>query len=597
MVRTWTKQSERFRKGVIQPIPEEIDHFEEELKRFRRGEVDPLRFRSFRLQQGTYGQRQPDVNMMRIKIPFGGLTADQLEALGIIAEKYSWGKGHVTTRQNIQFHFMNLDNTPTVMRMLAEVGLTTREACGNTVRNITGCPLAGVCRSEAFDTSPYAAAFARYFVRNPLSQYLPRKFKPAFSGCESDCAITPIHDIGFLAQVQGVNGRVKKGFRMTVGGGLSTMPRYADVLYDFVPVEDYLRVTEAVLRVFDRLGERKNRAKARIKFLVKKLGLEEFRRLVEEELQQPWAQEPIELESLTDLEDESPPPTPRPAARAGRNGHRNGAGASASAFERWKRTNVTPQKQPGYYAAHITLPLGDILSHQFRGLANMARKYHGGHARTSIEQDLVMRFIPEGRLEEFYRDLAKLDLAADGAGTIMDVVSCPGATTCSLAITSSKDLGEVLTQEVRKLDFLDEELEALTIKISGCPNGCGQHNLGSIGLQGASMNRNNRQVPAYDIFLGGAFYEKGARIGERVGKVPAKRVPQAIAKVLKTYKKEKKAGESFPDFIDRYGARNFQPLLEEFQEVAPLHKDIESYLDWGTKKVYKVERGEGECAA
>ena len=597
MGRTGTKQMERLRKGVIQPIPEEIEHFEEEVKRFRRGEVDPQAFRSFRLQQGTYGQRQPDQQMMRVKIPFGGLTADQMEALGTIAEKYTWGKGHVTTRQNIQFHFMNLDNAPKAMQLLADVGLTTREACGNTVRNITGCPLAGVCRTEAFDTSPYAAAFARYFVRNTVNQYLPRKFKPAFSGCESDCALTPIHDIGFVAQVREENGKPIKGFRINVGGGLSTMPRYADVLYDFVSVERYLQVSEAVLRVFNKLGERKNRAKARIKFLVKKLGLEEFRRLVEEVLEQPWAQAPIDLEALTELEDETPHPSPRPTAKSSTNGHRNGAEGSKEAFEKWKRTNVNSQRQPSYYAAHITLKLGDILPHQFRGLAAMARKYNGGHARTSIEQDLVMRYIPEDRLEEFYQDLVKLDLAADGAGTLMDVVACPGATSCSLAITSSKSLGEAMTEEVRKLDFLDEELEALTIKISGCPNGCGQHNVGSIGLQGASLTVNNRQVPAYYVFLGGGFYEKGARMGERVGKVAAKRVPQAIAKILKTFKKEKKSGEPFPDFIDRYGAKNFEPLLEEFREVGPLHKDIDSYMDWGNQKVYKVERGEGECAA
>ena len=575
-------------QGIIEVLPEEIADFEREVKRFQAGEWDPNQFMAFRLRQGVYGQRQPDGQMVRVKVPFGGLTADQLDALGDIAERFApMGKGHVTTRENFQFHHIPLEDTPDFLRALADVGLTTREACGNTVRNVTGCPVAGVCADEPFDVTPYAAAYSRYFVRHPFTQALPRKFKTAFSGCERDCAITAIHDMGFIPKI--VEG--KKGFKVVTGGGTSIMARIAPTLFEFVPVEEYLKVTEAVIRIFHRSDElRKNRMKARIKFLIDRIGMDEFRPMVEEELKQPWAQRSFDPTPLLFIEDESKdaPPLAGPY-------HVDGHGPE---FERWVETNARPQRQEGYYAVTVKLPLGDIQAEQFHQLADLSRARAGGRARITLEQNLAFRWVPEGALYEVWQELNRIGLGASGAHQITDVVSCPGTDSCKLGITSSMGLARAVGQVVEELDVDDPLINQMHVKMSGCPNGCGQHHIADVGFHGAATKGPGGQVPAYELFLGGSYDNGDARIGQRVKtKVPAKMVPEALKQVLAYYQRERNDGEPFKEFVVRVGAESFEPLLQQFARVPELDREtIDQYMDWDKTVIYKLERGEGECA-
>jgi sulfite reductase beta subunit-like hemoprotein len=580
---------------VLVTLDEEIDNFEREARRFRTDEEGLLgEFRPFRLMQGIYGQRQENTQMIRVKLPYGGVAADQMEALAVVAEKYSgYRRGHITTRENFQFHFVSLDDVPDVLRLLADVGITTREAAGNTVRNITGCPHAGTCPDEAFDATPSSAAYARVMLRNPISQRLPRKWKAAFSSCASDCAGTPFHDLGFIAKVKRENGRKVRGFEVRVGGGLSTMPRHADVIYDFVPVESgqYIRVAEAMTRVFDREGGRpnllrRNAHKARVKFLIEEIGIDEFRRQVDEELSQPWTSESLDMEALIQLAPEGPTLGEPP-----RDGHRPGP-----EFQRWRETNVRRQRQEGYVSVTVTVLMGNLSHEQFRGLAEIMRRFSGGTARTQQNQNLVLRWVREEALPALHAELTALDLGAAEAGLITDVVTCPGTDTCSLAITSSQAVGYALRDAVLEMGIDDPLVREIPIKVSGCPNGCGLHHLGGIGLQGASFKARLTEIPCYDVFLGGGNYIGGGKYGSRVARVPAKRIPQAVAKIIRTYQEERKGGESFLEYVDRVGPKYFDPLLAEFKEVGSVSEDIDVYMDWGREELFKVVRGEAECA-
>ena len=580
---------------VLVTLDEEIENFKREARRFRTDEEGLMgEFRPFRLMQGIYGQRQENTQMIRIKLPYGGVSADQMETCAVVAEKYSGHRrGHITTRENFQFHFVNLDDVADVLRLLADVGITTREAAGNTVRNVTGCPYAGTCPDEVFDATPYLAAYARNMLRNPISQRLPRKWKTAFSSCASDCAGTPFHDLGFIAKVKRENGRKVRGFEVRVGGGLSTMPRKADVVYDFVPVESgqYIRLAEAMIRVFDREGGRpsflrKNANKARVKFLLEEIGVDEFRRQVEEELAQPGAREPLDMQALTQLAPEGPTLGEPP-----RNSHRPGP-----EFQRWGETNVRRQRQEGYVSVTVTVPMGNLSPEQFRGLAEIMRRFSGGTARTQPNQNLVLRWVREEALPVLHAELTALDLGAAEAGLIADVVACPGTDTCMLAITSSQGVGYALRDAVLQMGIDDPLVQEIPIKVSGCPNGCGLHHLGGIGLQGASFKAGRTEIPCYDVFLGGGNYIGGGRYGARVARVPAKRMPQAVAKIIRTYQEERQGGESFLEYIDRVGPKYFDPLLNEFKGVGPISEDIDVYMDWGKEELFQVVRGEGECA-
>ena len=579
---------------VFVTLDEEIENFEREAKRFR---ADPEalegEFTPFRLRMGTYGQRQTDQQMMRIKLPYGGVNAEQMDVLGEIAEKFSgFRRGHITTRENIQFHFVNLDRATEVMRLLAEVGLTTREACGHTVRNVTGCPYAGVSTHELFDVTPYLAAYARNMLRNPICQNLPRKWKTAFSCGPIDCAGTPFHDLGFIAKVQREGGKEVRGFEMRVGGGTSTMPRAADIIYDFVTADDgrYIRAAEACLKVFDKEGGfpsllRKNMNKARVKFLLHKIGIEEFRKQVEEELAQPWAWEPLDMPALMQLAPEGPTPGEAP------NGHRPQAD-----FNRWVETNVVPQRQPGHMAVTVTVPLGNLTPEHFHGLADTMRRFSGGNARTQQNQNLVLRWVRAEGLPALHAALKAIGLGEPEAGLLADVVACPGTDSCKMGITSSQGVGQAIREEVMKWGIDDPLVQQIHIKSSGCPNGCGQHHLAAIGLQGSSFSANGATIPCFDVFLGGGGYVGGDKFAVRVARVPAKRIPQAIRKIIDYYLAQRQEGEEFVSFVDRIGPKNFDPLLDEFKEVGPIHEDIQVYMDWGKEELFQVIRGEGECA-
>ena len=576
-------------KGVLETLPEELDDFERQVKKFQAGEWDEIEFQAFRLKQGVYGQRQSDVQMVRVKAPFGGVTAEMLDALGESAAKFApLNIGHVTTRENIQYHHIKLEDTPKMMRVLAAAGMSTREACGNTVRNVTGCPKAGVCADEVFNVTPYAAAYARYFVRHPVTQAMPRKVKSAFSGCEADCAITPIHDMGFVPKI--VGGR--KGFKMVTGGGTSIMPRIAPVLYDFVPVEDYLKISEAVFRIFDRTNElRRNRMKARIKFYIARIGIDEFRKEVEEELRQPWAQRDIDPTGLLFVEDESLDATMPTVGGYSRNGH-------VPEFARWVESNVEPQKQEPYTVATAKLPLGDISAEQFHDLADLSRKYAGGRARLTHQQNIAFRWVHQDALYEFWQELSRIGFGDPGAHEITDVVSCPGTDSCKLGITASMGLGRAISESIQGMDTSDPLVRQMHVKMSGCPNGCGQHHVADIGFHGAAAKAPGGQVPSYELFLGGSYEGGDPRFGQRVrGRVAAKNVPVALQEIIGLYKEQREDGERFKDFVVRVGPKTFEPIMAEHRETRELNREsIETYMDWDKTVIYKMERGEGECA-
>lgn len=582
-----------YSKSVLPYIPEEAQDFETEATRFLNGEwPSEDQFIMFRLVRGVYGQRQPDVQMMRIKIPGGALTADQLDAFGEVVAKFApLKKGHVTTRQNIQIHFIKLADTPDVMRILGDAGLVTREACGNTVRNVAADPMAGVDPAEPFPVLPYLAAFARWFVRHEQAQTLPRKCKVAFTtNGATDAVVADIHDIALIPKLQ--DG--KRGFEIKVGGGTSIMPRIAYTLYDFVPEGEFLKVSEAVVRVFNNCEElRKNKMRARLKFHVDRVGIDEFRREVEEQLEGDWAKsgnfDPAPFMELPpELIEEVPAFVPETETH------------TDPAFLKWRETNVHKQSQEGYNSVFVTLPLGDIYTHQFAGLSKIARNFAGGRLRTTPDQNILYRWVPDGYLFDVWSELRSIDLAEDGANRITDVVSCPGTDSCKMGITSSMGVASALRKSVREGGNSDDPLiSQLHIKVSGCPNGCSRHHIANIGLHGAAAKGDGNHVPAYELFLAGNYGNQDpVRFGHRVKtKVPAKRAPELVNDVLAYYKANRNEGEKFNDFVDRVGVAPFEEVASKYKEVGKLSKEnLDTYVDWGKTVLYKLERGEGECA-
>jgi sulfite reductase (ferredoxin) len=592
------------------PIPphilEEIEVFEEEARKMLAGDVSVDIFKPFRLQHGIYGQRQPGVQMVRIKIPFGGLTANQLRRVGELADTYATGVGHVTTRQDIQLHFAPLKDVGTIMRGLAEVGLTTREACANTVRNVTACHLAGICSGEVFDVTPYAKTVALHLLRNPLNQSLPRKFKIAFSGCRHDCALTPIHDIGLLAARRD-DGTI--GFRMAVGGGLGSAPRIAQVLREFVPMHELIPTIEAVLKVFDTLGNRKNRHKARMKFVIEKLGFDEFKRRWEEAYAAMGYARPdlAPIKLLTHQDDPVPliMPAPLPAlspagreemARGG-NGSGNGQGSIGheTPFEMWKRTNVIAQKQAGYVAVVIKLPMGDLTSQQMFAVADLADRYSNGNLRTTINQNLIIRWVPDTSVQEFYDGLVAAALADPGAELVEDIIACPGTDTCGLGITSSKGLARAMA-EIFPPGRVPEDLKDVSVKISGCHNACAQHHIATIGLHGVGKRMGERVAPYYELHLGGRV-NGTAKIGQMTVKLPARKVPEAVSHLVAVYRRDRKPGEGLPAFIDRAGKAALKEELIPYTIAPTFEEDPTFYYDWeGDEPFITEDLGPGECA-
>lgn len=583
------------------PIPshirEEIEGFEEEARKMLAGDLSVDIFKPFRLQHGIYGQRQPGVNMVRIKIPFGGLTANQLRRIAEVADTYATGVGHVTTRQDIQLHFVPLKDVGTIMRGLAEVDLTTREACANTVRNVTACHLAGICQGEVFDVTPHAKTIALHLLRNTLNQSLPRKFKIAFSGCRHDCALTPIHDIGLLAARRD-DGTA--GFRMVVGGGLGSAPRIAQVLREFVPMNELIPTIEAVIKVFDTLGNRKNRHKARMKFVIEKLGFDEFKRRWSEAYVSLGHARPdhAPIKLLTHQDDA--PPLIMPASvtsNGGGNGSGNGQGSIGheTPFQMWKRTNVIAQKQAGYVAVVIKLSMGDLTSQQMFAVADLAERYSNGNLRTTINQNLIIRWVPESKLAGFYDDLVPIALADPGAELVEDIIACPGTDTCGLGITSSKGMARAMA-EIFPPGRVPEDLKDVSVKISGCHNSCAQHHIATIGLHGVGKRMGERVAPYYELHLGGRV-NGTAKIGQMTVKLPARRVLEAVSHLVSVYRRDRKTGEGLPAFIDRVGKAALKEELIPFTIAPPFEEDPTFYYDWeGDEPFITEDLGPGECA-
>lgn len=582
---------------VIPILEKELDDFETEATAFLAGEREEIDFIKFRLRQGTYGQRQPNRQMIRVKNPAGTVTSDQLDAYAHVAETWApLGKGHITTRAAVQFHHIPLAQVPEMLRYLGTVGLSSREACGNTVRNVTCDPWAGIREDEPFDVTPYAGAFVRYWVRNPLSQALPRKFKVTFSSSEQDDGLTKIHDLGFIARVRVVDGQEVRGFKMVVGGGLSILAREALLISEFVPVTEYLKVSEAVVRIFNQADElRKNMSKARLKFLVHRVGEEAFNAMVQDELAKDWAQREILPDDLLYLDDEEAA-APSLDIEAGRPEPHE-----AAAFAEWTRTNVRPQKQSGYVSIEVKVPQGDLSPAQFRGLATILRTYGSGRARTTQWQKIVLRWIPEGSTYAVWKALGALGLGGGGVREITDVVSCPGTDSCKLGITCSMGLNRAISEKVESLNVTDERSRRVLINVSGCPNSCGQHHIGNIGFHGAAIKAANseRQVPSYNVFLGGDRHSgESLRIGQLLKvKIPAKRAPEVVERFLGIFEAERQDGEEFNDTVDRIGPRVFEDAIRDLT-VAPSFsvETIEEFMDWERDVIYVLERGEGECA-
>jgi sulfite reductase beta subunit-like hemoprotein len=578
-------------------LDREFDDFDTEAKRFLDGEIREDEFIGFRLKQGVYGQRQAERQMIRVKLPMGGINPEQLEAFASVIEKYvPLNKGHITTRQNIQMHHVPLTDAAELIRELGDSGLSSREGCGNTVRNVTGDPWAGVCDDELFDITPYAAAYVRYFVRHPTTQLMPRKVKTAFTASDADRAITGIHDIAFIPRVREIDGEEVRGVELRVGGGTSIMPRVAPTIYDFLRLDDgeYLKASEAVFRIFDRQDWlRKNRARARIKVLIDKIGADAFRDLVEEELQGDWVDErdfdPAPLMYLHDEEAHAPAPPLNPSRPNG----------DHSAFDRFVDSNVQAQRQEGFVTVQVKVTRGDLSPDQLRGLANLMREFCGGYARTTVHQNLVLRWVREEAAYDVWTRLLDLGVGEAGVDEVSDVVSCPGTDSCKLGITSSMGLNQAVRERIAAMEIDDELTKRIHVKMSGCPNGCSQHHIANIGFYGASMKVGDHTVPAYVAHLGGRYEGGEVAYGKRLKvRLPAKRVPEAVERWIRHYESHRNDGEEFNAFVDRTGTTEFEELVKGDLSLPPEFslESMTEFIDWNHDVPFEVIRGEGECA-
>jgi sulfite reductase beta subunit-like hemoprotein len=577
---------------VIPILQREFDDFDNEAEKFLAGDTPENEFIGFRLKQGVYGQRQADVQMIRVKLPWGGITPDQMETFADVVERWvPLKKGHITTRQNIQMHHVPLRDAAALIREISDAGLSSREGCGNTVRNVTADPWAGVCHDETFDPTPYAGAYVRYFVRHPTTQLMPRKVKTAFTGSDTDRALTGIHDVAFIARERdGV-----KGFELRIGGGTSIMPRVAPTLIDFVTADDgeYLKYTEAVLRIFDRQDWlRVNRARARLKVMIDKIGIEAMRELVEEELRGDWvAERDFSVDDRLFLHDEEAGAPAPPVSPGSPNG-------DLTEFRRFHAANVEAQRQEGFSAVQVKVTRGDLSPEQFRGLAAIMREYSGGYARTTVHQNFVLRWVRDEAVYDVWTRLKELGLGEAGADQVNDVVSCPGTDSCKLGITSSMGLNRAITERIEAMNITDPLTRRIHIKMSGCPNGCSQHHIGNIGFYGASIKVGQHTIPAYVAHIGGN-YEGGEIVyGTRLKvRLPAKRVPEAVERWIRQYEAERADGEGFNAYAARVGTKQFEDAVRDL--AMPVEFGLESmneFIDWTKKVPFEVQRGEGECA-
>ncbi len=611
-------------EAQIEPgLAREIDVFEKQILLRKQGKLDETVFAETRLRRGVYGQRYdngqrhdgvasrqlsfPDADllkgpgtlwaapgMMRIKIPYGAVDPDQMLVLADLAEAYSDAICHITTRQDVQLHFVHIEDTPTIMRRLAAVRITTREACGNSVRNVTACQIAGVCKTERFDVSPYAHALADYLLGHPDAQDFGRKFKAAFSGCQDQaCGVVSINDIGFIAKTP-PDDPTGRGFAMYVGGGLGAVPYGAQLLEPFVPEEEVLPLSLAVCRVFTRLGEKRNRARARLKFVVQKLGLEAFRKEVQQE-RSKLTPDPRWTAFLATRDSFETPPT---AAKPTKSDSPTAPGANSDRFTRWCHSNVAEQKQAGFVTVTLSLPLGDITSDQLRAVAELARVHARGAARLSIEQNIVLRWVEQRSLPAIHGALEKVGLAAPGAGTIADITACPGTDTCKLGIASSRGLAAVLAERfAARTATLDDAVKGLRIKLSGCFNGCGQHHVADIGFWGVSRKVGSYTVPHFQVVLGGQWTENAKSFGLAMGALPSRNILEVTDRITDDFSKQRQPTERFQHYIRRVGRKHIRTLLEDLF-VVPDHADDPAYYsDWGDPREFTIgDLGIGECA-
>jgi sulfite reductase beta subunit-like hemoprotein len=579
--------------GHVIPILErEFDDFDNEAEKFLAGDTPENEFIGFRLKQGVYGQRQADVQMCRVKLPWGGINPEQMDTFADVVERWApLNKAHITTRQNIQIHHIPLRDMADLIREISASGLSTREGCGNTVRNVTADPWAGVCHDELWDPTPYVGAYVRYFVRHPTTQLMPRKVKTAFTGSDTDRALTGIHDIAFIARERdGV-----RGFELRVGGGTSIMPRVAPTLAEFVTADDgeYLKWAEAVFRIFDRQDWlRVNRARARIKVLVDKVGIDAVREMVEEELQGDWVHErDFSIDHRLFLHDEEGNAPAPPLSHGSPNG-------DGKEFARFMDANVERQRQAGFSAVQVKVVRGDLTPEQFRGLAAIMREYCGGYARTTVHQNLVLRWVRDEAVYDVWQRLRELGLGDAGSDEINDVVSCPGTDSCKLGITSSMGLNRAVQERIESMEITDPLTRRIHIKMSGCPNGCSQHHIGNIGFYGASIKVGEHTIPAYVAHLGGNYEGGEIAYGARLKvRLAAKRVPEAVERWLRFYEAEREDGEAFNAFVARVGTKAFEDAVSDL--ALPIEFGLETmnhFIDWTKNVPFQVERGEGECA-
>lgn len=562
-----------------QVVEKDILELERRIHEFREGKVDEEKFRSLRLARGVYGQRQQGVQMIRIKLPYGKVSSNQLKRICDVSDEYSTGRLHITTRQDIQIHYVDLERTPELWAQLEKDEVTLREACGNTVRNVTASETAGIDGDEPFDVSPYADAVFKYFLRNPIGQEMGRKFKVSFSSSDADTGLSYMHDLGFIAKLQ--NGH--RGFKVLLGGGLGSQPRHADILFEFLPSDKIIPLMEGVIRVFDRYGERKSRAKARMKFLLKDLGLDGFKRLLEEEQRAvPHKNFPIDVENYPKVKVAE---IEIPKVKI----------EDVKTFEKWKSTNIVPQKQEGFVAIGVKVLLGDFYTDKARLLADLVQKYAAGEIRLSLRQNILIPYVNEEMVPFFYTELEKLGFAEAGYNKALDITACPGTDTCNLGIASSTGIAVELERLIKNEYPQYTGNPDVVIKISGCMNACGQHNMANIGFQGMSIRTKDKLVaPALQVLLGGGNDGNGnGRFADKVVKVPSKRGPQALRLILDDFESNGN-GKSYSDYYAEKGQMYFYDFLTPLSDIENLTQ--EDFIDWGNTEKYKKEIGIGECA-
>jgi sulfite reductase (ferredoxin) len=598
---TITKQSRDARKPKVNWARiEEADYFANTVKEFRQGKLDPDLFRRFRLQNGAYGTRMADdYAMVRIKLPAGEVYPHQLERLATLSEQYSIGSAHVSTRQNVQLHWVVLEDVSEIIRSLAEVGLTSREACGNAVRNVMCSPLAGVCAEEEFDVTPYAIATAKFFLRNPLNQSLPRKFKFNFTCCEKH-GMARMVDVGLIPQIKTINGQQRRGFKVFLGGGLGNKSFVGHQLEDWTPEEDLLHTSIATIRIFDRLGDRKHMERNRMRYLVDSIGWEQFQSLVLKERALVRMTQSVIVKLSVDQAPQKLEPHVRISGFDGK--------SIPDGFSRWRKGNTFAQKQPGYYSVSITLEAGDITASQIRAMAEISKEFSAeGYARTGFVQDIYLRYVAEDDLPRLYSKLLEVGLANPGSLTMVHPIGCSGTTSCNLALTNSHRMAKEIQRKFIELKLdEDEDLREASIKISGCPNSCGQHEIATLGFYGGGGRVGKDMYPIYQMSIGGRS-DGETMLGVNVLRIPAKRIIPTILKLIETFKANKKQGEDFKSWIHKLvtGHADSQvktiddvkKILLPFTQAPTIEQDKDFYADYGSDSSYHTRTGKGECAA